>query len=84
MKVVSLTGEPLGSPHEPDENVAKFLREMLEAVESGEVNGLCIAIRYADGAYSHGMSGAVGDYGMIGALEASKARVLAMLTEDDE
>lgn len=66
----------MGTPHKPDQNVVEFLKEMLEAAEAGEINGIAIGIAYSDGAWSYGLSGAIGTYGMVGALEAAKANIL--------
>lgn len=84
MKVVSLDGTPIGNPHEPDEDVVTFLRQMLEAAESGEINGVCVAVRHSDGALSSGISGMVGEHGVIGVLEEVKASILALMREPIE
>ncbi len=67
--VVSLRGEPITPPGEPDSAAVKVARDVLARIESGDCNGLVVVLSYADGAVGHVIGGSrVADNRMLGGL----------------
>lgn len=73
--VTSLFGGPVGLP-EPNEACIATLREFLEMAEAVEVVGVAIVALDKDAYTRWAVSGKVGGYSMIGALETAKAEVM--------
>lgn len=69
MAIVSLRGEPITPPGEPDDEAVTLAREVLERVESGDCNGIVVVLSYADGAVGHMMAGGqLVNHQVLGAL----------------
>jgi hypothetical protein len=66
-EVVSLRGDAIRQPGQPDEYVVHELERALEMARSGEINGITIAYLHADDATS-GRSAGLSSRAMIGML----------------
>ena len=79
--VHSLWGQPTGERKaEPD--VIKALEGWLEKAKSGEIVGVCVTAIYADGLAGYGLSGQMGGYAILGAIEQAKS-VIVDINRDD-
>ncbi|SEQ63874.1 hypothetical protein SAMN05216548_106102 [Faunimonas pinastri] len=74
--VVALHGEFQAQESEIDQRLVSELERLLEAAKSGEITGLVAATLNKDKVASYAYAGLVGSYGMIGALECAKGRLL--------
>lgn len=77
-KVVGLRGRHVIDARVPNQNVINQAKRLLDMAESGEIQGLCYVILYADegtGASQSGMS----SYGMIGRLHAHINGILEIM-----
>jgi hypothetical protein len=75
-KIVGLHGAWQPSPPpEPDESVVAELERLLEAAHAGEIVGFAAACQHRD-KVSWCYSGVTGGFGMLGALECLKERLL--------
>jgi hypothetical protein len=66
-KVVSMKGEPVLAPGEPDAETVVELEKLLEAARSGEVQGIAIVFLHADGAVNCTYGGKT-TYALVGKL----------------
>jgi hypothetical protein len=75
-KIVGLHGvwQP-SPPPEPDQSVVAELERLLEAAHAGEIVGFAAACQHRD-KVSWCYSGVTGGFGMLGALECLKERLL--------
>ena len=78
--VKSLYGGPTGQP-EPSEVTIAVLEEMLARAHAGEVIGIAVAAVHHDGLCSYTVSGRVGGYSLLGALEMAKADLIEAMHE---
>lgn len=84
MAIVSLRGEPITPPGEPDDAAVKVAREVLERVASGDCNGLVVVLSYADGAVGHMMGGAqLVNHQVLGALSRAMYQMHRSMDETD-
>lgn len=73
--VVGLNGRPAGSM-EPVETCVNALRDLLERAEAGELIGVALAGLHHDGDASYHVAGRVSGFGLQGALEVAKAKLV--------
>lgn len=67
--VVSLRGEPITPPGEPDAAAIEVARDALERLQAGECNGVVVILSYSDGATGYRIGGSrVLDNRTLGAL----------------
>lgn len=75
-KVVGMDGEPVPMAREPNAACIRALEDLLERARSGEVQGFAGATLDADQCASWHAAGFVGSFGMLGALEVTKAHLM--------
>lgn len=75
-EVVSIHGAPVhaGDPVEP---CVSALEDMLERARAGEVIGVAMAVMHSDRSSSFTFGGYLDSYGVIGALEMVRAKIVA-------
>lgn len=73
--VTSLFGGPVGLP-EPNDACISTLRKFLEMAEDGEVLGVAIVALDKDACARWAVSGKVGGYSILGALDTAKAELM--------
>lgn len=83
MKVVSLTGAPVGDSREPVPACVECVEDVLDRARSGEIVGLATVILNHDGVVGWHMAGRVGGYGMVGAAELIKTLLLETARDDN-
>jgi hypothetical protein len=76
-KIVGLHGAWRPTPPEPDKDVVAELERLLEAARAGEIVGFVGGFQHRD-QVSWSYAGLIGGYGMLGALECLKERMLRM------
>lgn len=74
-KVVSLNGEDINAPGEPNEMLVEAIKEVLERAENGEIVGAAVAMTAADNTTPYMLVGEIGGFSMSGALSALKTHV---------
>lgn len=70
-KVVSMTGNPIRSPGEPNPDIISAAKDLLERAENGNIKGIAIVMMHHDDACSYQAIGTKG-YSMVGAIEHLK------------
>lgn len=80
-KVVSLRGKEILPPGTPRPKVVKLLRELLERAESGDVSAITVVCLHSDDTYSTWHEGRM-LYGLVGAIECHKQRIIAVINDD--
>lgn len=82
-KVVGLFGsyEPVHS--EPNPKLIEELERLLEAARAGEIVGLTGAYLHREHAVSYSYAGAIGTFGMLGALDCLSERVRHIVMSRD-
>ena len=75
-KVVSLRGSEITLPGEPVPAVVEALEKLLEAAQSGDVQGFAVAVMHADSSTSTRRAGIHGR-ALVGALEIVKLDLAA-------
>jgi len=74
-EVISLKGEPLPKPGEPNEILVGFLEDALAKAKAGEIVGMCGCINYSDHSGGLFLSGKVGGYSALGAMDIAHQRL---------
>lgn len=77
-KVVSLRGEFIFPPPQPNHTLIEEIERLLEAARAGEIVGMAGTYVHKDKAVSYSYAGAVASYGMLGGLECVKERLLRL------
>lgn len=72
-KVIGIHGGVSHRSGEPCETSIEALKDLLERAEAGEVQGVAVAYLDKDGVASFVISGRIGGYPTIGAIEAVKS-----------
>lgn len=70
-KIVSLRGEAIRAPYEPDPKLVEGIEKLLEMARSGEINGVAVAIHNSDGTTQSLRMGLM-SRGLVGMLEILK------------
>ncbi|GLO70335.1 hypothetical protein MACH17_18520 [Phaeobacter inhibens] len=81
-KVTSINGAFV-STGEPNEFAVQSLKDALERAQSGDVIGVGVVMRHADGCGSFSIAGSVGGYSMLGALEMVRSEIVDVNNGDD-
>lgn len=80
--LVSLNGNHVPGVREANERAVRAAEELLEACRSGDIVGFCVGQLHFDHIASFRVVGAVGGYGMVGALEQAKMEIILVNRED--
>lgn len=80
-KVVSLKGEPIRSPGEPQPDLIARLERMLEMARAGEISGGAFVYEFRDEGYSCGYAGSFNRPRIIGGLEELKFILVRKLVD---
>lgn len=79
-QVVSIFGGPTGEPR-PSEACIQCLERLLEMAKAGEITGVAAASVHHDGTASFDVSGFVGGYSLMGALEMARSSLVEINRE---
>ena len=74
-EVVGLHGVFAPVHHEPNPKLVEELERLLEAARAGEIVGLTGAYLHKEHGVSYSYAGAIGTFGMLGALDCLRERV---------
>ncbi|PNG26943.1 LptE family protein [Methylocella silvestris] len=82
-KVISLRGDIIPPPSEPNPTVVEELERLLEAARSGEIRGFAGAYVHRDKVVSYSYAGSVGSYAMLGGVDCLKERLIRIAMDRD-
>lgn len=83
-KIVRLGGGEIPPPGKVDATLVRFLEDQLERARSGDIIGFAGATLGSKHQSTFWFAGTVGTFGMVGALECAKRKVMAVAMGDDE
>jgi len=81
--VTTLFGETVNQS-EPSPAAIRAIEDLLERVKAGDVVGVAYASLHSDGTGSYGLSGQIGSYAALGALELAKAQLSGLMLDEYE
>lgn len=77
--VISLSGDPIAPSGGVSEQCVEELERLLQMARNGEIKGFACTAVHSDNSGSYTISGFVGGYSMLGACEAMKSELLAIV-----